>query len=121
MMRFRLLGRREECHIVDAYTHLERGSDDERIERVFGKRKGVIEGLGPAYARFAQDVFKTGEYEAAIATCRRVAKPLTFSGCRACNSTMDRSSAHANTIYRCFALTRGLNIAVLEVRANAAC
>ena len=59
--------------------------------------------------------FYTGEFEVALATCRRVAKPLTFSGCRACNVAMERSSAHANTIYRCFAQTRDANVADLEV------
>jgi hypothetical protein len=115
MMRFRLLGKREECHIVDQYTHLEKRSAEERFDRVFEKRKEQVVAVAPdVYGRFAHDIFRTGEFEAALAICRRVAKPLTFSGCRACNVAMERSSAHANTIYRCFAQTRDANVAALE-------
>jgi len=52
--------------------------------------------------------------EPALATCRRVAKPLTFSGCRACNLAMDKASAHANAVYRCFTLTADADVPELE-------
>jgi hypothetical protein len=114
LMRFRLLGKREKCHIVDQYTHLEKKSSDERFDRVFNKRIDSIVSVSPAYKTFASDIFKTGEFEVALATCRRVAKPLTFSGCRACNLAMEKSSAHANTIYRCFKVTQNVDVAAME-------
>ena len=117
MMRFRLLGKREECHIVDSYTHLERGSSETRFNTVFNKKSAAIIKLGPAYASFSETVITAASSDVlntALATCKRVAKPLTFSGCRACNIAMEKSSAHANAIYRCFPLTAKLNVKELE-------
>ena len=112
MMRFRMLGKREECHIVDRYTHLEKDRSEDNFEKVFGRHKDAIQNVNEAYVPFETEL--PGLLGAALATCRRVAKPLTFSGCRACNLAMDKSSAHANAVYRCFPLTSDADIPELE-------
>ena len=123
MMRFYMLGKREECHIVDTYTHLEKekGGLEARFDRVFNKKKDAIVAVHPAYRAFADQIITTtsaaeegGELAIAMATCRRVAKPLTFSGCRACNLAMEKASSHANAIYRCFPVTANADVVELE-------
>lgn len=112
MMRFRMLGKREECHIVDRYTHLEKDRSDDSFEQVFRVHSADIKKINPAYVDFTLQL--DAMLPAALATSRRVAKPLTFSGCRACNLAMDKASAHANAVYRCFTLTADADIAELE-------
>jgi len=115
MMRFRILGKREECHVIDRYTHLEKGSSDERFDRVLEKKKDSVAAVGAPYQEpLRRMMLKTDQFENAMAICRRVAKPFTFSGCRACNMAMEKASAHANAIYRCFPLTARVDIAALE-------
>ena len=137
MYQFNILGERQNAHIVDDYTFLEggraagansiNGGGGGHVGKSFRDKfnlfKDTIIPLHPlAFDSFRTQVLGTTEtaiaiYNSAAANCQRTVADLTVGGCKRCNKAMDRSSMHANAVYRCFKLTQDSNNPLLETNS----
>jgi len=137
MQQFNILGERQNAHIVDDYTFLENGrakkntltaggigvSNTKSFRDKFYQYQDTIIPLHPiAFNSFKTQVLEATEpammiYNSAAANCQRTVSDLTVGGCKRCNKAMDRSSMHANAVYRCFKLTQNSNNPLLETNS----
>jgi hypothetical protein len=119
--RFNMLGERQNCHVIDQYTFLDKNIDKTSFKYLFSLYQDQIIKIDPVFSQLLIDLEKSsaeGEsqtvYEVASATCKRVADGFTISGCRRCNLAMNRPIVHCNAIYRCYQFTHDKDITKLE-------
>jgi hypothetical protein len=110
MFKYNLLGKMEECHILDKYTFL-KPNHNTQFKKALQDNRIIIEAMG---GNLIQDAFKDGAYEKVADYCQRVAGKRVFPGCRMCNTAMNRSNTHADIVYRCFGPTASLHFPELE-------
>jgi hypothetical protein len=125
MIGHNVLGTRQNCHLVDRYTFLEKNIVGASFKEQFRKYKDSILEISPVFSTFEEDIQRVQTsslhvtvYDEAAATCKRIADSTTISGCALCNKAMDRDIMHINATYRCFGPTKDANIAKLEANTK---
>jgi hypothetical protein len=125
MLGHNILGTRQNCHLVDRYTFLEKKIKGASFKEQFKKYKDFILEINPVFTNFENDIegSQTSHpaltvYDEAAATCKRIADGTTISGCALCNKAMDRDIMHINATYRCFGPTKDADVAKLEANTK---
>lgn len=113
LFRYGLLGKYEDCHVIDRYTCLKSRSTAEgaRFMSVVKEHPSVSRLLGPEFfsdicsgGRDQQQQPAKAPYEECVEMCMRLVERTTVPGCSLCNSAMNRAILHADITYRCFPL-----------------
>jgi hypothetical protein len=121
LLRFNALGEFHAAHILDDYTLPETSrSKTASLRNEFAKYETHIrETNRQAIDLFKQKVLASTpdamrRYAEAAALGKRVIGDLTICSCKRCNLAMNRISAHATAVYRCFSVTRDSDVVYLE-------
>lgn len=121
-IQFNVLGEQQDCHVVDQYTFLEKKNKEESFLFLMKKQEDVFRSLDKRkiFASFLDQVIlmnpSSGILETATVNCKRLGDSMLFAGCRRCNLSMNKPNYHVDTVYRCFELTKDLDIPSLESR-----
>ena len=119
-IQFNILGEQQDCHIIDQYTFLEKKNKEECFQFLMLKNEEVLKSIDKTnmFGSFYQQVIhdKNEILNIAMVNCKRLGDSFLFAGCRRCNLSMNKPNFHVDTVYRCFELTKSLDIPSLESR-----
>lgn len=119
-IQFNVLGEQQDCHVIDQYTFLEKKNKEESFHFLMLKNEEMFKNMEKKgiFASFYQQVVqgKNEILNVATVNCKRMGDNFLFAGCRRCNLSMNKPNFHVDTVYRCFELTKNLDVPSLESR-----